>query len=933
MATFSQVREEERKHFAEARRKGLTVEEDTVGLAFSGGGIRSATFNLGILQGLATAKLLGRIDYLSTVSGGGYIGGWLISWIKRAERGVAEVQEQLGDYERHRPPGGLIAEPKQVNFLRDYSNYLTPRKGIFGADTWAAIATYLRNVFLNQIILIAFLGAIVLLPWCVVRTGHWIAWKCPWVQTLPSAAWTAALAGALLLLGVCWASGQAACCSLTARAAPASSGQRYVIGLTVAPVMLSAILALIALWVAPAAFLDSRSRKWWAIGGAVFYGVAHLCGVLCRWGAIRAAKQPDARLTTYQWIFIPFTAVVAGGVGGLLLERFSRMVLLWRAWGHGFPHGMTWGPAYVVGAFLLTGTLHIGFLKLLIQNEEQEWWGRTGGLLLLFSIAWTALFVLTIYVPFLFGMWGGWIKTKVTLALGWIVSTAYGVLSGKSSKTSGCQGRSPAEVVAIVSPYVFVAGLLVVLSLGVFWLAERKIFKETGQRPEVLVLGAVAGAPAGSPGNLKEQPTQTSDASRKSKAFWRQASRISARWLLVDFGLLLAVAFGVALRVDINIFSMNLLYRNRLVRCYLGASRLDDRRHPNPFTGFDPADEFPMAVFRREARYDGPYPIICAALDVTHGERLAWQERKAESFVFTPRYCGYEFAEMHPVAKAKEPGGYRTTDDYAYPRNVQDPFHAKVGGVHLGTAISISGAAASPNMGYHTSPPLAFLMTVFNVRLGWWLANPRYANDELWIKPEGGPPWSLLYLLKELFASTTDRSDYVYLSDGGHFENLAIYELVRRRCMYIIACDADADGGMTFGDLGNAIRKCRSDFAVEISLDPTPLKPDSQTGFAAAHGVVGTIQYPKGPNGEPACLGHILYIKPTITKDVPRDVLAYRDSHCAFPDESTADQWFDESQFESYRKLGLYSFKTLWPSGKQDQVPVDLQSFFAALSR
>jgi hypothetical protein len=962
MATFGDVlaaENEELRDVPLVSTEGMPMPEKTVGLAFSGGGIRSATFNLGILQGLASHNVLNKIDYLSTVSGGGYIGAWLISWIKRAPGGLKEVQDQLGDYEHHRKPGGPIAEPRQVNFLRDYTNYLTPRMGIFGADTWAAIATYVRNALLNQIILVAFLGAIVLVPWCVLRTSQWVSGNNPWIHAgFQGAAWIVTLAGALLVLGVCWASRQTALCSLTAKEAPASAAGEYVMLLSVLPLFLSAILTVMALWLGPASHIATWAWYRWALAGAVSYGGAHVAGVFCRWIAIKAANQPDGHLTRNQWIFIPLTAAGSGALGGLVVEVFYKLILLWRGWEHGFPHAMTWGPALMVAIFLLIGTLHIGFLKVLIQNEEQEWWGRTGGLLLLVSIAWTALFVLTVFVPWCFGVWGGWVKTKVALVLGWALSTAFGVLSGKSPKTSGKSNGSPVmEVAALAAPYIFVMGLLVLLSWGGFCLARTKLIKETVQPGEMVIAATSApvknvsvavdlkavGANSMSPesgagsgvtiaGKLTMLPGQPTSIAEKSKAFWQVVHRLPASWLWINFAWLLLVAFLVALRVDINIFSMNLLYRNRLVRCYLGASRLNDR-HPNTFTGFDPADEFSMAVFRKEDGYDGPYPIVCGALNVTHGERLAWQERKAESFVFTPRFCGYEFSEMHTVATAKEPGGFRETEEYAYPRNKQDPSHAKVGGVHLGTAISISGAAASPNMGYHTSPPLAFLMTVFNVRLGWWLANPRYANDELWIRPEGGPPCSLFYLLKELFASTTDRSDYVYLSDGGHFENLAIYELVRRRCEYIIACDADADDGMKFGDLGNAIRKCRSDFGVEIAVDTVPLKPDEKTTLAEAHGVVGTIQYPTGPNGEPAFQGHLLYIKPTITKDVPRDVLAYRDSHDAFPDEPTADQWFDESQFESYRKLGLYSFKSLSSGGKRDDIALDVQAFFAGISR
>src|SRR5207248_142196 len=106
-----------------------------------------------------------------------------------------------------------------------------------------------------------------------------------------------------------------------------------------------------------------------------------------------------------------------------------------------------------------------------------------------------------------------------------------------------------------------------------------------------------------------------------------------------------------------------------------------------------------------------------------------------------------------------------------------------------GTAMAISGAAASPNMGYHTSPATAFLLSLLNIRLGWWLGNP--ASIAKWKK--GTPPYGLFWLLSELFGSTTDESSFLYLSDGGHFENLGIYELVRRQCKLIVVSDAASD--------------------------------------------------------------------------------------------------------------------------------------------
>ena len=110
------------------------------------------------------------------------------------------------------------------------------------------------------------------------------------------------------------------------------------------------------------------------------------------------------------------------------------------------------------------------------------------------------------------------------------------------------------------------------------------------------------------------------------------------------------------------------------------------------------------------------------------------------------------------------------------------------GGTTLGRAIAVSGAAASPNMGYHTSPVVAFLLTVFNLRLGWWFPHPGTQAGSA-----ASPRFNLGYMFAELFASATYRSRFLMISDGGHFENLAVYELIKRRCAVIIVSDAECD--------------------------------------------------------------------------------------------------------------------------------------------
>jgi hypothetical protein len=215
--------------------------------------------------------------------------------------------------------------------------------------------------------------------------------------------------------------------------------------------------------------------------------------------------------------------------------------------------------------------------------------------------------------------------------------------------------------------------------------------------------------------------------------------------------------------------------------------------------------------------------------------------------------------------------------------------------------VTISGAAASPNAGYHSSPSVAFLLTVFNVRLGSWFQNPR--RPDVWRRP--GPRNSLWPLVNELFGMSNDKSAFVYLSDGGHFENLGIYELVRRRCRFIVACDAGCDPKYQFEDLGNAIRKCRIDLDVDIEIDTSALIPLADSGRGRHHCALGIVRYDRADPREGT--GYLLYVKASMSGDEPQDVDQYRNEHDDFPHQTTADQFFDEPQFESYRRLGLHA--------------------------
>jgi hypothetical protein len=184
---------------------------------------------------------------------------------------------------------------------------------------------------------------------------------------------------------------------------------------------------------------------------------------------------------------------------------------------------------------------------------------------------------------------------------------------------------------------------------------------------------------------------------------------------------------------------------------------------------------------------------------------------------------------------------------------------------------------------------------LFNVRLGWWLGNPNKGSFG-----KEGPTWSLSPALRELAGATTDKSRWIYLSDGGHFENLGLYEMVRRRCRLIVVSDAGCDPACSFEDLGNAVRKIYIDFGISINFEKLEIKARQDPPVPGMRFAVGSIAYPESTRP-----GWLLYIKPTYFGTSERaDVRSYASGSAKFPHESTTDQWFSESQLEAYRALG-----------------------------
>ncbi|MGD0452988.1 MAG: patatin-like phospholipase family protein [Solirubrobacteraceae bacterium] len=218
----------------------------------------------------------------------------------------------------------------------------------------------------------------------------------------------------------------------------------------------------------------------------------------------------------------------------------------------------------------------------------------------------------------------------------------------------------------------------------------------------------------------------------------------------------------------------------------------------------------------------------------------------------------------------------------------------------LPAAVAMSGAALSPSMGKMTKGPLRLLMALANVRLGVWVPNPRRMKN-----PRRGKRGANLgfatprasYLLRELLGMNPLNAPYLYVTDGGHYENLGLVELLRRGCTEIYCFDASNDN---FDAIGDAVALARSELGVEVDVKCKDMEPDAKTGRASKDCVSAEIKYP-GKNAPAATL---YYARLVMTDEVPADVIAYHRADPHFPHDPTTDQLYTDQRFEAYRALG-----------------------------
>jgi hypothetical protein len=360
------------------------------------------------------------------------------------------------------------------------------------------------------------------------------------------------------------------------------------------------------------------------------------------------------------------------------------------------------------------------------------------------------------------------------------------------------------------------------------------------------------------------------------------------------FGAVLLL-FGLGFITNPNAISFHRYYRKQLADCFL------------QFSGTwrnTPIKDIFNIESKEKSGYIAPYPLIntCLNLQAPNGKDKFKGAKASDYFLLSPLYCGSKLTEYVP------------TDSYADYK-----------GMTLPAAVTISAAAVNPGMGIYSSPILSVLMTIFNARLGFWISNPLKVQKIKTIV------WWPLYFFKELLSSIGTNNRMLNISDGGHIENLAVYELLRRRCRLILAVDGGEDPAYTFADLENLVIRARNELGIDIRFregeEPENLiRPKPSFGYSKQRFAIADLyllwQDDKIESDKtlkmPHKFGTLVYIKSSVTAPMGKPKITeeedplkfgtykYKIYHPAFPHEPTSDQFFDPIQWESYFQLGQF---------------------------
>ena len=844
-----------------------------VGVSLSGGGVRSATFSFGVLQAMGAA--IGRIDVLSTVSGGGYTGSLISRLFTRdAVRNADDVARAIRPGASEADCGDSIRSGAVLGWLRENGYHLAPNGS---GDLLLGSAVMLRNLLsvhfvLATLALAGFVFLQILRAWANASPATTaFAWYLEgfFVLQLPLAdslvwwsPWMALALGTLVLF-----------------AAPFGVGYWLVTAYVKANCRVCSLAwsALFLVLLGAAAAMSVGS------------GVAGVESVV-EGARLAMESRLDALFAVAVWVVLPLTTCVV-------------VVVVVMEWVRRKPDDGT--AAELAVAFRLSVWLK-------------------GSLVVFAAMVWIG--VVDTAGQSVYLAWGkvGPDLAKVAAAAG--AAVVLGALAGRRlvvawrGHASAVRSRNGSKVLAGL-----VAGMVLFLALT----AVNAVSHAAAwgfQCPDQVRW------PSGTESSAIPEVLHCANGVTAE----RELENILA-WGLVLLGLCLVM--GRSARF-LNDSTLQPLYRSRLARTYLGASNPKRIDEGIPVTQVIEGDDGPLVPKDRKPFEKGaPLHLINETLDGK--SRLQRNDRKGIGMAVGP--AGISAGIRHHVVfcnGSDKPGEIypREDEEFSMFRGIEN-----VERLTLGQWTGISGAAFSTGIGSRTSLGYAFLAGLANVRLGyWWYSGvgPRGRKT-----PHRGSRLGALFtwlfpvqshLIDEFLGRFhgTGRRRW-NLSDGGHFENLGAYELIRRRVQVIVIVDAEADPDYGFEGLGNLVRKARRDFDAEIRFldteeleglrkreeegeggsvpclryfgglgDLAPQSPASATAAggsdARAHAALAEVRY--GTEDEAASL--IVYMKPSLVGDESVDIAHYSATHPSFPQQTTRDQFFDESQWESYRKLG-----------------------------
>lgn len=819
------------------------------GMSLSGGGIRSATFALGVVQELTRRGVMKRVDYLSTVSGGGYFGSCLTSLLtnvdyknasdpddatsvpKKDSPSQADVMgmdsenspfvglNQIADYTKagyERPDETEMSVRHQIHHLRSHGEYLAPRgKGILDRDVQRAIGSTMTGISLHFLLFFLLLTAVVCVSHIVTAP-----------LDLPS--------GMLVSEGN-WEKDQ--------QEMPLSTH--------------------LSVWWSEVMFdfrnfanIPDDGRGWlWGIAGLAAYLVFGFLWYFLRLGR-RPFKEPTSDVEvnsgftwedTWEWVFTrKFNLQTV--LWCLIPVWIIAMVCVWRK-SYLPPLLVYWPLAFAVGGCLASmrpnkkarGTYsEIGCRSLVNIIQGGAVYGMVAA----------AVGPLAIVMIFSFSHLS-WAKLIGAIVSFFLARKAQ--LFASSSMPTVLK-----KLLGRFVPVIALAfGLLMALSLisGLLidhvyaWEPIRILDDHTGN---ALLLALVVG------------------------------------------GIALVSLWRLGLKVNSNHVSPHYFYRDRLAEAYLRTTARVERarndRQGRPLITLRDDEKLELQHLG-ENNGRGPYHLIVTALNLAGSSELNRKTMLSDHFIFSREYCGSDIT------------GYVKTKDY------------RGGRTKLARAMSISAAAAGSASGFHTTGWNAFLLTLFNVRLGYWMENPWYYRDSIDPAEFRKETFWPKYLGIELSNGTTAKEPLVNLSDGGHTgDNLGLLPLLHRRCRLIIVSDAEADPDHVFESLNNAIRMAFIEENIEVLIpdlknirkreeenDLDNLREEQQC-FA-----IGEIHYPEKSSHK----GTLIYLKASLSDGIPEHIRNYARMNSAFPHQTTGDQFFDDAQFEAYRALGEHTAKSM----------------------